>query len=137
MRPLSSTAIHPVMNFKQTNNQMAHYEATVRPPGFSSLFQKESWSLPTRRTSSRPRKDTSGVGSRLVDTGEFAVPVCDGVSDWPLQTCNIILHVSAASIGYTGPALHQAVALDGNIININTGNLKTNAPFSAACPPLY
>lgn len=58
------------------------------------------------------------------------MPVCDGVSDWPLQTCNIILNVSAASIGYTGPALHQAVALDGNIININKGNLKTNEPFS-------
>lgn len=85
----------------------------------------------------QPRKDTSSVGSGLVDTGEFAVPVCDGVSDWPLQTCNIILHVSAASIGYTGPALHQAVALDGNIININTGNLKTNAPFSTASPLLY
>lgn len=56
------------------------------------------------------------------------MPVCDGVSDWPLQTCNIILYVSAASIGYTGPALHQAVALAGNIININTGELKTNAP---------
>lgn len=55
------------------------------------------------------------------------MPVCDGASDWPLQTCNIILHVSAASIGYTGPALHQAVALDGNIININTGKfLKKN-----------
>ena len=50
--------------------------------------------------------------------------VCDVVSDWPLQTCNIILHVSAPSIGYTGPALHQAVALDGNIININTGMLE-------------
>lgn len=85
----------------------------------------------------QPRKDTSCVASSLVGTGEFDVPVCDGVSDWPLQTCNIILHVSAASIGYTGPAMHQAVALDGNIININTGNLKTNAHFRAVSPPLY
>lgn len=70
------------------------------------------------------------------------MPVCDGASDWPLQTCNIILHVSAASIGYTGPALHQAVALDGNIININTGKFlkkkqKTNAHLSAAFSLLY
>lgn len=59
------------------------------------------------------------------------MPVCEVVSDWSMQTCNIILHVSAALIGYTGPALHQAVALDGNIININTGNLKTSAHLSA------
>lgn len=65
------------------------------------------------------------------------MPVCDSVSDWPLQTCNIILHVSAASIGYTGPALHQAVALDVNIININTAKLKSNTPFSAALNQLY
>ena len=57
------------------------------------------------------------------------MPVCDGVSDWPLQTCNIILNVSAASIGYTGPALHQAVALDGNIININKRKLKNQRTF--------
>lgn len=82
-------------------------------------------------TSLQPRMDTASVEGSPVDTGEFAVPLCDAVSDWPLQTCNIILHVSVASIGYTGPALHQAVALDGNIININTRNLKTNAHFSA------
>lgn len=70
------------------------------------------------------RRDTACVGSSLVDTREFAVPVCDVASDWLLQTCNIILHVSAMFIGYTGPALHQAVALDGNIININTGQFK-------------
>lgn len=84
-----------------------------------------------QRTTLQPRKDTSSIGSSPVDTGEFAVPVCDVVSDWPLQTRNIILHVSAASIGYTGPALHQAVALDGNIININTANLKSCTHFSA------
>lgn len=87
---------------------------------------------PTLGTSLQLRKNTCSVGRSLVGTGEFALPVCDSLFDWLLQTCNIILHVSAASIGYTGPAMHQAVALDGNIININTGNLKANAPFSAA-----
>lgn len=103
---------------------------------FESLLQKESRILPTQSTRLQPRKDTASVGSILVDTGEFAVRVCDGVSDWPLQTCNIILYVSAASIGCMGPALHQAVALDGNIININTGILKIIAVFSAAFPQL-
>lgn len=60
----------------------------------------------------------------MVDTGEFVVPICIGVSDWLLQTRNIIPHVSAVLIGYAGPALHQAVALDGNIININRRNLR-------------
>lgn len=63
-------------------------------------------------TSFQPRKDTASVGSSPVDTGEFAVPLCVDASDWLRRTCNIILHVSAALIGYTGPALHQAVALD-------------------------
>lgn len=111
-------------------------EAAVYPPDFL-CFQKECWILPTLGTSLQQRKDTSSVGSGPVDTGEFAVPVCDGASDWSLQTCNVILHVSAALIGYTGPALHQAVALDGNIININTGILKINAAFSGAFPLLY
>lgn len=83
------------------------------------------------------RRDTTSLGSSLVDTGEFAVPLCDGDSDWLLQTRNIILHVSAAFIGYTGPALHQAVALDGNIINSNTVNFKTNSPFRTVFPALY
>lgn len=72
-------------------------------------------------TSLQSRKDTASVGSP-VDAGDLLCRcvMCEVASDWPLQTCNIILHVSAPSIGYTGPALHQAVALDGNRISTNT-----------------
>lgn len=54
----------------------------------------------------------------------FAVLLCECVSDWPPKTRNIVLHVSATPIGYLGPALHQAAALDGNVIVINTGKFK-------------
>lgn len=102
---------------------MVHYESIC------IIIPEREYDFFSHRTSLQPRKDTASVGSSPGDTGEFAVPECDRVSDWPLQTCNIILHVSAAAIGYTGPALHQAVALEGNITYINTGNLEpTYAP---------
>lgn len=115
---------------------IVNHEPTISPSDFP-LFQEEGYIRPTRGTISRRRKDTCILGSSLVDTGEFAVPVCEAVSDWPLQTRNIILHVSASPIGYRGPALHQAVALDGNIININIRKFKTSAGFSSGFLLLY
>lgn len=49
-------------------------------------------------------------------TGGIVMPVWDGASDWSLRTCNIMLNVSSAVIGYTGPAMHQAVVTGGNEI---------------------
>ena len=83
---------------------------------FFGNFRK---SLGPRGTNFLQRKDISRVKRCLVDTGEFAVLLCYTRSDWSMQTRNIFLHVLAALIGYVRPALHQAVALDGNKININ------------------
>lgn len=58
--------------------------------------------------------------------------LCECVSDWPLKTRNIVLHVSATPIGYLGPALHQAAVLDGNVIVINTGKFKNRRTCFAA-----
>lgn len=64
--------------------------------------------------------------------------LCECVSDWPLKTRNIVLHVSATPIGYLGPALHQAAALDGNVIVINTGKFKNRRTcFAAPFTPLF
>lgn len=46
------------------------------------------------------------------------MPFCDSAPDWLPRTRNIAHYVLKAIIGYVGPALHQAVALDGNPINI-------------------
>lgn len=103
---------------------------------WASVYPRERQTLATPRTSLPPRKVTSRCRGRESLAWHWRVlpcRLCERASDWPLRTCNIVLHVSATPIGYAGPAMHQAAALDVNVIVINTWKFKSGRTFLA--PP--